>query len=204
MLTDAPKILGDPETRAARLQQLQDPHVAPLTAFVEQLRSEAGPDAGIPYFDPWDGGINAQALFLLEAPGPKAVKSGFISRNNPDETAKNMFELCREAGLERKETVLWNAVPWYIGSGGTIRAATPADLEAGLRPLERLIALLPRVKTVVLLGRKAERAAPKVSPVRYRIFKCPHPSPLFVNNAPGNRGKILEVLTQVRASLDRR
>ena len=40
----------------------------------------------IPHFDPLDGGSNAQVLFLMEAPGPKASASGFVSRNNPDET----------------------------------------------------------------------------------------------------------------------
>lgn len=132
MLTDTPKLLGDVRAKSERMQLLRDPHIAPLTDYVEQLRLEAGPGAVIPYFDPWDGGTEAEVLFLLEAPGAKAVRSGFVSRNNPDETAKNIFELCHEAGFHRKAMVLWNAVPWYIGTGSKIRAATPADLEAGL------------------------------------------------------------------------
>lgn len=82
-----------------------------------------GPQASIPDFDPWDGGVHAQVLFLLEAPGSKAVDSGFVSRNNPDETAKNFFELNRDAGIPRELTVIWNVVPWYIGDGARIRAA---------------------------------------------------------------------------------
>ena len=201
MLTDAPKLLANPLAKEERMRLLREPHIAPLTQYVETLRLEAGPGAGIPYFDPWDGGIEAEALFLLEAPGAKAVASGFISRNNNDETAKNMFELCREAGLDRKASVLWNAVPWYIGTGSKIRAATPADLEAGLKPLPRLLALLPKVKTVVLVGRKAERARPQINGNKYRVFASPHPSPLFVNNAPGNREKILSIFHQVRESI---
>jgi hypothetical protein len=61
--------------------------------------------SGIPYFDPWDGGTAAEALYLLEAPGAKAVLSGFISRNNPDETVKNFFQLNQQAGIPRKRTV---------------------------------------------------------------------------------------------------
>ena len=76
-----------------------------------------GEDHKIPQFDPLDGGIDAECLFLLEAPGPKAVNSGFVSRNNPDETAKNFFELNVGAGLERSKTITWNVVPWYVGSG---------------------------------------------------------------------------------------
>ena len=103
--TDTPKLLADPAACAARSGQLHEPHIAPLTAFVETLRAQVGPHVSIPNFDPWDGGIDAEILYLLEAPGPKAVLSGFISRNNPDETAKNFFELNAEAKVPRKRTV---------------------------------------------------------------------------------------------------
>ena len=131
MKSDRAKLLGDPDARAVRLRQLQEPHIAPLTAFVESLRAEAGPDATIPYFDPWDGGVQAEILFLLEAPGRKAVDSSFVSRNNPDVTAKNFFELNLTAGIPRKRSIIWNSVPWYIGTGIKNRAATPADLKPG-------------------------------------------------------------------------
>ena len=204
MFTDIPKLLGDDRAKSDRMQLLREPHVAPLTDYVKQLRLEAGPGAAVPYFDPWDGGIEAEVLFLLEAPGAKAVSSGFVSRNNPDETAKNIFELCHETGIQRKVTALWNVVPWYIGTGSKIRAATPADLEAGLKPLPRLLELLPKVKTVVLLGRKAERARPQFDEVKSRVFTAPHPSPLFVNNAPGNRQKLLSVFREVHESIVQR
>lgn len=83
---DRPKLLGDLEALESRIAQLSDAHVAPLTQFVHRLREQIGPDAAIPYIDPWDGGVEAEALFLLEAPGPKARNSGFVSMNNPDET----------------------------------------------------------------------------------------------------------------------
>ena len=101
--TDRPKLLADPAACAARTKQLREPHIAPLTVFVEALRAQVGPDLSIPNFDPWDGGIDADILYLLEAPGPKAVLSGFISRNNPDETAKNFFELNAEAKFPESE-----------------------------------------------------------------------------------------------------
>ncbi|MEQ1795399.1 MAG: uracil-DNA glycosylase [Nitrospira sp.] len=197
MSTDRPKLLGDATAVAVRMKELRAPHIAPLTSFVEDLRAEAGPGAEVPYFDPWDGGVEATTLFLLEAPGAKAVHSGFVSRNNPDETAKNFFELNVEAGINRKRTVIWNAVPWYIGNGRKIRAATPKDLTDGLKPLPRLLALLPNLREIVLVGRKAEKAAAQLDRSSYAVFTCPHPSPMFVNHAPGNRGKILAVLRQL-------
>jgi hypothetical protein len=173
---DRPKLLRDPAARVARAAQLSEPHVAPLTAFVSALRAETGPEAALPDFDPWDGGINAELFYLLEAPGPKAVLSGFISRNNPDESAKNFFELNAAAGIARRRTVTWNIVPWYIGTGARIRAATRTDIQAGIPSLVRLLAFLPRLRAVVLVGKKAARAENVVSTLRpdLRLFWSPH------------------------------
>ena len=200
---DKPKSLGDPDARADRQSRLHAEHVVPLTAFVKSLRSETVMGAAIPDFDPADGGVRAELLYLLEAPGAKAVASGFISRNNPDETAKNFFDLNQAAGIPRERTVLWNIVPWYIGTGTRIRAAGRGDIEQGLPSLTRLIALLPRLRTVVLLGRKAAYGADAILELRpdLQVLRCPHPSPLFVNRSPGNRETILEVLRAAARSL---
>jgi len=202
---DHPKLLGHAAAREARSAQLSLPHVSPLTNFVSQLRAEMGPAAHIPNFDPWDGGIDAEVLYLLEAPGRRAVSSGFISRNNPDETAKNFFELNREAGVERCRTIIWNVVPWYIGTDTRIRAATRSDVGLARKALEALLDLLPRLRGVVFIGRAAERAAPTILRLRptLRQFISPHPSPLFVNNKPGNRERILTVLKDLASFLDR-
>jgi uracil-DNA glycosylase/bifunctional DNA-binding transcriptional regulator/antitoxin component of YhaV-PrlF toxin-antitoxin module len=196
---DLPKLLANDHARAERLSQLQDDHVKPLSDFVDFLRNEVGEGASIPDFDPWDGGVNAEILFLLEAPGAKAVRSGFISRNNPDESAKNFFELTAEAGIPRKRSVIWNIVPWYIGDDSRIRPANSSDIASGSSSLSRLLDLLPHLRIVVLVGRKAERAERIIwqSKPKVRIFKAPHPSPLFVNNAPGNRERLLEALRKV-------
>jgi hypothetical protein len=88
-MRDQPKSLGYIHERRSRLARLRESHVAPLTDFVERVRQERGCGDHFPYFDPFDGGVNARCLFVLEAPGPKAVESGFILRNNPDESARN-------------------------------------------------------------------------------------------------------------------
>lgn len=196
---DAPKILGIDSVRAARREALSARHVAPLTRFVESIREERGAGCSIPDFDPWDGGVDAEILYLLEAPGGRAVGSGFISRNNPDETAKNFFELNLAAGIDRKRTVTWNIVPWYVGSGAKIRPVKSADIREALPSLERLLELLPRLRAIVLIGRKAERSGATLERLRpaIRVFRAPHPSPLFVNAAPGNRQRIEAVLLEV-------
>jgi len=201
---DKPKLLGNLSVRTARQAELRDPHIAPLTEFVDMLRAEMGSGYQIPYFDPWDGGTAAEVLYLLEAPGAKAVLSGFISRNNPDETAKNFFQLNEQAGIPRNRTITWNIVPWYIGSGSRIRPANSRDIEVGFRFLDLLFDLLPRLRAIVLVGRKAQRTSIHIQKVRpnIRLFMCPHPSPLFVNHSPLNRERIIVVLREVAEFLD--
>ena len=194
------KLLRDPVAREQRLASLELPHVAMLTALVRALREERGPEYSIPHFDPADGGQDAEILFLLEAPGPQAVRSGFVSRDNPDETAKNFLMLCEEAGIDRRRTVCWNVVPWYIGTGKKIRAATARDVASGLQSLGRLLELLPRLSTVVLVGGKAARAREFMVEQRPQIHvvEMPHPSPMFINRSPGNRDRILAVLKRLK------
>ena len=198
---DTAKSLGKPEAIAARQSALTAEHMRPLVAFVERLRNGA-PDT-VPHFDPLDGGINAECLFLLEAPGGKAVGSGFVSRNNPDETASNFFAVNVKAGLPRSRTITWNAVPWYIGTGQRIRAATNHDLHTAEKHLSELVELLPRLRVVVLLGRKSQRyrvAISRLAPSA-TVLSCPHPSPLSFNGRPERKAEVLACLAQVAALL---
>ncbi len=198
---DRAKSLNTAEAVAARRQALDAAHMQPLVAHVQRLRGIA--QAGVPDFDPLDGGINAECLFLLEAPGSKAVGSGFVSRNNPDETASNFFAANVEAGLPRSRTVTWNAIPWYIGDGQRIRAAKGSDLRAAEQHLAELLVLLPRLRVAVLVGRKAQqygKAIAKLAP-SIMVLTCPHPSPLSFNGRPERRAEVQSCLLQVVAAL---
>ncbi len=183
LVSDEPYALASEKERESRLGRLSDPHVAPLTEFVLSLRQAQGAQQHIPHFDPCDGGIRARMLFLLESPGPKAVATGFISRNNPDPTARNMCELLARAGVARADTILWNVVPWYIGNGTKLAGVTSADLANGAQYLRELLKQLPRLQGVVLVGRDAQAAKPLI-PATLRIFETFHPSNRVRNRWP--------------------
>jgi uracil-DNA glycosylase len=202
LCADIPKLLKDPAAVEARRRLLYSEHMAPLTEFVNALRIEKGNDARIPDFDPWDGGIHAEVLYLLEAPGPKA--KDFVSRNNPDETAKNFFEVNRDAGIPRTKTVTWNIVPWFIGTETRIRTANRADIKDGIPSLLRLLRLLPRLRAIVLIGRKAQRVESTVAfeAPHLCVFRTPHPSPKFVNRFKGNRDLLNLAFREVAAFLN--
>jgi uracil-DNA glycosylase family 4 len=195
---DSPKSLKDEKEKRNRLELRYESNVLILNKYVEEIRSIKNVQDEIPYFDPLDGGVNAKYLFLLEAPGKKATQSGFVSRNNPDETAKNIFELLNEVGLKRKETVLWNIVPWYIGKEGKIRPATEIDIKEGWTFLEILLEKLPKLKTIILVGRKAQKIERKLYDYKkYRILECFHPSPMYINRKINNRDIIREQLKKI-------
>jgi uracil-DNA glycosylase len=142
----------------------------PLAAFLLDLRARVAPSV-VPGFDPKDGGVEARVLLLLEKPGPGALASGTVSRDNASLTSRAVRSFLEEAGLPRKDTVLWNVVP---GWNGTMRV-TGSEVREGLGHLARLLPLLPRLDTVILAGRHAGRAAPLLDGLR--LIATAHPSP---------------------------
>lgn len=171
-MQDAPYTLDTAEEQQRRLAMLTLPHVKPLADYVAVLWSDLGDQYHIPNFDPCDGGIQARILFLLEAPGPKAKASGFVSRNNPDPTAKNLWNLIHDAGIARADTLIWNIVPWYVGTGKRIRPVNAADISQAMPHLKALLSLLPQLQLVVLVGRKAQSAEPQIQ--RLTVFPIRH------------------------------
>lgn len=203
-MNDRPKSLKDKSEQIARKKLLGQEHIYPLTEFVDTIRRKEKLGDDIPYFDPLDGGVKAQCLFVLEAPGQKAKDSGFVSRNNNDESAKNFFLFNEEAGISRQKTITWNIVPWYVDKKK--RNIRQADIRAGLLYLLQLLDLLPNIGIIVLVGGNARRIKSELKN-RYSdidIFHSFHPSPLHVNrNKPANAKVIINQLKQVRRALDR-
>ena len=157
---DHPKTLREAPVRAHRRTLLDAPHVAPLVAYGALLAERLG--KAVPDVDPLDGGVNARLLILLETPGPKVLGTGFVSRDNPDGTAANMFRFLTQAGIARSDTVIWNIVPWLIQTvGERNRNPTRAEVAEGLRHLPDFLDLLPRLELAdgrVLAGQISSRA----------------------------------------------
>jgi uracil-DNA glycosylase len=184
---------ADPKILTTKLSRRDEAHIAPLTALVRRIQAL---HAGVPFFDPSNGGTDASILCLLEAPGPKA--GDFVSQENNDQTAENMHRLMDQAGLARCDVVLWNVVPFYIGASdrSKLRAARQGDLDAGRPWLVELFGLLPHLKVVLLLGRKAQGARDLVKALRPDVILLEgwHPSPLAMNREPDRWQQLLDVL----------
>ena len=156
----------------------------------------------VPGFDPANGNESAEVLFVLEAPGPGAVKSGIISTNNNDPSAKNFNKQMQEAGIEPKQIAIWNIVPWYIGNGTKIRAANAADIKEGAVWLTEVVNAMPNLKGIVLVGEKARGAHVAISKhVMLPILSIHHPSAQAMNGKPEKWNENVAVLKNVKKAI---
>lgn len=193
---DVPYNLSNSEIAAERQALLAGNHMAHLNAFVEEKRIGLG--KGMPYFDPMDAGENASLLLVLESPGPKAVGSNFVSRNNPDPTARNTFQALQSSGLPRSVTALWNVVPWNVSSVKANSRPNRAEILKGSELLLQVIKLMPNLQCIVLCGRLAWHAESGIREVcRSRVIKTYH----FANRSFNHtrlREHILNALADAR------
>ncbi|KAB1070656.1 uracil-DNA glycosylase [Methylobacterium planeticum] len=191
----APKSLADPAVLAARRAAVEAPHLAPLRALARAIAAERG--APVPDPDPLDGGVGARMLLLLETPGPAIVKTGFVSRDNATGTAANLFRFLAEAEIARRDTLIWNTIPWVIHPEGALnRAPRRSEMTAAGPYLAPLLACLPALAVAVLSGRFAAGARPALAALRpgLPIVEIPHPSPTYVCTSP-------QVGTRIRTGL---
>lgn len=136
-----------------RKAMLDQPHMKPLKEWVLSLR-ERMPGIAVPDFDPCDGGVNARVLLIQNSPAGGAECSKFVSRDNEnDHNAARMGACLAESGLSRQCTLLWNRIPWSLNHG-----FQPELSRATLTQyLKELTELLPRLRTVILVGGEAKR-----------------------------------------------
>lgn len=163
--------LFDPAERERRRALLDHPRTRPLAAMAEALRREGR--GAVPDADPLDGGCEARVLLLLEKPGPGAAASGFVSRDNDAPTSRAIARFLEEAGLPREETLLWNLVPWW----NCAIAVRAEEERAGAARLPELLALLPRLCGVLLVGARAARRAASLRALGLETAASAHPSP---------------------------
>lgn len=126
-------------------------------------RARGGDDAGeslVPWFDPSGGGSMARILFLLEAPGSNSSRtrgSGFISIDNGDGTAANLFDLVADAGLPRASFAMANIVPWYLPDGTRTRATKKQDVLEAREYIDSMLEAFEHLELVITMGDHAAR-----------------------------------------------
>lgn len=143
---------SSPAFRHEQWEQRFDRHVEPINRLVDVLIAEKG-DHWMPYVAPYHGGTEAKILLLFQDPGRMTATShsgsGFIGCENDDPSAELLADCLDEAGIEQRDVVPWNSYPWFLPDQGGVTGAMRIQ---GLLPLQKVIALLPLVPTVVSCG----------------------------------------------------
>ena len=174
-----------------RIERLCDPHVRPLTELIVRWQETTG--LNFPWVDPDDGGVNAKVLFLQHTPGRMAVRSGFVSRSNPDRTAKNAGAALDHAGFARCEYVRWNVVPYYISTADKDGKATKRQVCEAATYTQEFIDRLPNLRVVVFCGRKAQIAIPHLKlPAGVEALETFHCGGQSFDARPKQKAHILE------------
>ena len=202
MVEAGPRRHRDAAFLAAKYTRSTEPHLTPINRLAAQIA--AATNAVVPGPDPDGGGINARVLLLLETPSRAGgYTTGLISVDNDDTAAANLWRGLDAVGLDRRLVLVWNAVPWYVGSADKIRSPTPAEITAGLAWLRRLLDLLPELRVVACFGRAAARAVlplrPELLSRRLTLLEAPHPSQR-VYNRPGDHARDRVHATLARAA----
>jgi uracil-DNA glycosylase len=114
-----------------------------------------------------------------------------------------MKRLLTGAGFTREELILWNVVPWYVGTGRKIRPVTAVDVRAAIPYLLRLLLELRNLRVIVLVGRKAQMARPYIEAItELPLVDSFHTSNLVLNRDPGRYADILQSFKIARQLAD--
>lgn len=201
---------ADPDILALKKNHLRDPHVAPINALADAIADAEGIDRGsVPYVDPQLGGVEARVLALLDNPSTKAevgTGSGLLSLENDDRTARNCAAFYNDLRLSPGQFVHWNVAPAPI-AGVKNGGSSLDERERGAAWLRELVALLPDLQTVLLMGEHARDGWKRSGldlPGVHIPEDVPHPSQRGLNNRDGRvrlRRALLEVADVVSGKM---
>jgi uracil-DNA glycosylase len=183
-----PRQHRDPAFLAAKQARLGEPHLTPINLLARDIATATG--SVVPSADPDGGGVRARLLILLETPSRAGgYRTGIVSLDNNDSAAANLWRALAATGVDRQEVLVWNTVPWYVGTPEKIRPPRPAEVGEGRRWLLRLIDRLPELVVIIGMGRAAAAALSPLHPeLRARglvIMETPHPSQRAYNRPGG-------------------
>jgi hypothetical protein len=140
-------------------EQLHDPrfddHIADINRLCDSLR-ELKPGTEVPYVDPIHNAEEARVVSLYSNTGT-APASGFIEAGD-QEAATRMLGIQWQLGLRPEYLMPWNVHPWFTPGQANGKLA-PEQIAAGLKPLLRMLALVPRASALVAHGTEAHKLA---------------------------------------------
>ncbi|MBT2520179.1 uracil-DNA glycosylase [Arthrobacter sp. ISL-28] len=141
--------------REQLLSRRYEPNVAAVNELCDSLQG-LKPGTQVPYVDPMHDVDECRIISLYSNIGA-ASPSGFITPGD-DEAATRMLGVQWKLGLRPEFIMPWNVHPWHV-PGEPNGKFTPDQISAGLKPLLKFLALVPRASVIVAHGTEANRLA---------------------------------------------
>ncbi|CEA08619.1 hypothetical protein BN1051_01975 [Arthrobacter saudimassiliensis] len=133
-----------------------EPNVAAVNELCDALK-ELKPGSEVPYVDPMHDIDECRIISLFSNNGGEPDPSGFITPGQ-GEAATRLLGVHWKAGLHPRYVMPWNTYPWFL-PGQDDAKLTKEQVAEGLKPLLRLLAIVPRASAIVAHGAEAQRLA---------------------------------------------
>jgi len=137
------------------LNRRYDPNVADVNQLCDSLQ-ELKPGTEVPYIDPAHNVEECRIISLFSNIG-SASPSGFVTAGD-DDAATRLLGVHWQLGLRPEYVMPWNVHPWFV-PGQPNGKLSPQQVTAGLKPLLKMLALVPRASALVAHGTEAQRLA---------------------------------------------
>lgn len=147
--------LAPESLREQLMNRRYEPNVAAINELCDSLQGTK-PDMVVPYVDPVHDVDECRIISLYSNIG-EIDPSGFITPGD-DDAAGRMLGIQWKLGLRPEYVMPWNVHPWYT-PGEANGKFTPDQISAGLKPLLKFLALVPRASVIVAHGTEANRLA---------------------------------------------
>ncbi|WP_434614118.1 uracil-DNA glycosylase [Arthrobacter sp. A5] len=132
-----------------------EPNVAAVNELCDSL-VDLRPGSEVSYIDPVHNVDECRIISLYSNIG-SAHDSGFVTPGDDDAVAR-LMGVQWQIGLRPEYIMPWNVHPWFTHGKANGKLA-PGEISAGLKPLLRLLALVPRASAIVAHGTEANRLA---------------------------------------------
>ena len=125
----------------------------PLIVLLDETRA-LRPETSVSYVDPMHNVEEVRIISLFSNIGT-ANENGFIDAGS-QEAATRMLGMQWQLGLRPEFIMPWNVHPWHT-PGQANGKFTPPQITSGLKPLLRMLKVVPRASVLIAHGTEAHR-----------------------------------------------
>lgn len=135
------------------LERRYEEQIEPVNRLVDETRA-LRPETSVSYVDPVHNIEEVRIISLFSNIGT-ANESGFVDAGS-QEAATRMLGMQWQLGLRPEFILPWNVHPWHT-PGEANGKFTPPQITSGLKPLLRLLKVVPRASVLIAHGTEAHR-----------------------------------------------